>query len=52
MQKTTVKGGVTGIGGIVSYLSGMFTTLVYIMLIFEVLDYRRFPSWKTYRNWA
>lgn len=39
MQEKAVKGSVAGIGTIITYLSGNFTPLIYIMIIFEILDY-------------
>lgn len=39
MQEKAIKGSVAGIGTIITYLSGNFTPLIYIMVIFEILDY-------------
>jgi len=39
MQEKLLKGGWAGLTAIITYMSGAFTPLIFIMVFFEILDY-------------
>lgn len=39
MQGNLMKGGVVGIGTIITYVTGNFTPLIYLLFFFEIADY-------------